>query len=476
LAFVAIGVWSASRKKDTPDDYLVASRNVNPWLAALSAVATNNSGFMFTGLIAAAFTSGVSASWLMIGWIGGDWLSWYIVPKRLREQSARQGATSIPGFLAGEGRDRYAVAVVAGLITLIFLAIYASAQLVASGKALAAVTDADLRIGATIGAVMVAVYCFSGGIRASIWTDVAQSVVMIFSMLGLFVLALGETESGGGLLATLDSIDPKLTSWSKSGLEFGMVGYILGWFGAGFGTVGQPHVMVRAMAVDSPEHVPKMRRIYVAWYWIFAAGCIGVGLAGRALLDPATAPADAAIAITSLADYDAEFSLLHTAQQLELPGVLIGLFLAGLFAATISTADSQVLSCSAAITQDIAPGAGKSYVVVKATTLGVTAFALAVAVIFGPNPDSGVFKLVTFAWATLASGLGPLMVIRTMRWPVSSTLALLTMLSGVAVSVVWNLGLDLSDHLYEALPGMLTGFAVYFVLRNIFPERTTEPV
>lgn len=451
-AFVAIGLYSATRKKDTPEDYLVASRNVHPWLAALSAVATNNSGFMFMGLIGETFAFGISASWLMIGWIGGDWMAWYFVHKRVRSESERLSVASIPSFISGGEKDGYPIAVVAGLITLVFLAIYASAQLVAGGKALFAVSGWPVQLGVVMGAAMVAAYCFSGGIRASIWTDVAQSVVMLGAMFMVVWLAVAEIGGFSQMWTALGSIDngegPGLTDFAPSGYQFGLAGYVLGWFGAGFGAVGQPHVMIRAMAVDSPDNVPRMRRIYVTWYLVFAAACIAVGLAARVLLN-----ADVG------AGYDSELALLDVANKIQLAPILIGLILAGLFAATISTADSQILSCSAAITQDILPHWGHSYIRVKGATLGVTAFAMAAALVGG-----SVFSIVTLAWATLAAGLGPLMVLRAFRLRITTPIALATMLSGITANMIWRFGLGWHGDVYDVLPGMTVGFAVYFGL------------
>jgi len=455
-AFVVIGLYSAIHKKDTPDDYLVASRSVNPWLAALSAVATNNSGFMFMGLIGETFAYGISAAWLMIGWIGGDWIAWTFVHRRVRSESERLEVASIPSFIAGGDGASRPVAVVAGLITLIFLAIYASAQLVAGGKALFAVSGWPVELGIVMGAAMVAAYCFSGGIRASIWTDVAQSVVMLGAMLLVVALAISHLGGWSAMWSALGAIDngsrPRLTELAPSGYKFGIVGYVLGWFGAGFGAVGQPHVMIRAMAVDSPDSVPKMRRIYVTWYAVFAAACIAVGLAARILLG-------STVSLDGATPYDPELALLDLAGVIQLAPVLIGLVLAGLFAATISTADSQILSCSAAVTRDIVPGWGKSYVRVKMATLGVAAFAM-VAALFGGS----VFSIVTLAWATLAAGLGPLMVLRAFRRPLTTPIALATMLSGIAANMLWRFGLAWHGDLYDVLPGMATGFAVYFVL------------
>jgi sodium/proline symporter len=446
LAFVGVGVYSATRRRQTADDYLVASRSIHPWLTALSAVASNNSGFMFMGLIGATYVSGIRAMWLMVGWILGDWIAWLFVHERLRKQSG--SVNTIPSFL-GRGLPGGAqVAGLAGLITLLFLSVYAAAQLQASGKALHHVTGWNVDLGVIIGAVIVVAYCFAGGIRASIWTDAAQSVVMIVSMAILCAVAVTGIGGFGALWESLAAIDPELTVLFPD-YRFGFVGFLLGWIGAGLGVVGQPHIMIRAMAIDHADNMARARRIYVTWYLAFAAACIVAGLAARVILS--VPPEDPELALLILGD-----DLFGGALA-----ILVGLLLAGVFAATISTADSQILSCSAAITQDLAPGAGASYRAVKLATIGVAALALAFAV-FGSD---SVFVLVTFAWSTLASGLGPLLIVRVMKWPITRRAALATMAGGIAGSFAWFFaGLD--GDMYQVLPGMVSGFAVYLLLTH----------
>ncbi|NEO62648.1 MAG: sodium/proline symporter, partial [Moorea sp. SIO4G2] len=171
---------------------------------------------------------------------------------------------------------------------------------------------------------------------------------------------------------------------------------------------------------------------------------MGIGLAGRVLMPDL------------LASGDPELALPYLSLKL-LPVVLVGLMLAGLFSATMSTADSQILSCSAALTQDIFPAAAKSYQFAKVGTLTVTAVVLAIALLGNNN----VFALVTFSWSALASGLGPLLILRVWQRPVNLTTAIAMMGIGIATALIWNLGLDLSSAIYEVLPGMAAGMAVY---------------
>ncbi|MEM9487590.1 MAG: sodium/proline symporter [Myxococcota bacterium] len=455
LMFVAVGLYSARRKRDTPEDYLVASRSVSPWLVALSGVATNSSGFMFIGLTATAYQYGVKESvWLMAGWVLGDWIAWLFVHKNLREQSERRATKTIPEFLGGGLNGGRPVVILAAVLTVVFLGLYASVQLTAGRKALDTF-GIDAWIGVLIGAAMVVAYCFAGGIRASIWTDAAQSVVMLAAITVLAIVGLGRVGGPGALWTELAAIDPTLVLWTGGLAPHLFLLFVLGWVFAGFGAVGQPHIMIRFMTLDSPANVRKARVIYIGWFALFSALCILTGLLARPLL----AIDDLTIAGTP----DMEYVFPILARQL-LPGILVGLMLAGLFAATISTADSQILSCAAAVTQDLAPDLGRSYMGVKMGTLGVTALAATFALIGLVVPGMGaVFDLVIFAWSGLAAALGPLLVIRALDRPISSGVALAMMIGGLVTVVVWDKVLELGGYTYAALPGIAIGFMVYSV-------------
>jgi sodium/proline symporter len=452
LLFLGVGIASATRRKNTSDDYLLASRNVGPWVAALSAVATNNSGFMFVGLIGATYSEGLSSLALMAGWVLGDYAAWLAgIPKALRTRSEQAGCATIPSFLGHgiEGGDK--VVKIAGLIVLAFLGTYAAAQLTAGSKALHALFGWDLAAGAVLGAAIVVVYCFSGGIRASIWTDVVQSVVMFVAMNLLLLVGVSNAGGPAALWTSLYAIDPQLVNIVPVDAPFGFAMFLLGWLSAGFGVVGQPHIMVRAMAIDSAENVATARRVYVVWNMLFSISAVGVGLTARLLLAETTG-------------FDPEIAMPALSMQLLHP-VLVGLVLAGLFAATMSTADSQVLSCSAALTQDLLPRprAGQNYN--KLGTVVVTAIILMLAL-----KGSSVFALVVLAWSGLAASLGPLLVIRCLGRRVTSATAIAMMLGGLFAVLAWKYGFGYGVGLNEALPGMLAGFAVYGIGSSIRVE------
>ncbi|MEM9068596.1 MAG: sodium/proline symporter [Myxococcota bacterium] len=445
-AFTAVGVASLRKRQDTTEDYLVASRSVHPWLAALSSVATNNSGFMFIGLIGFAYEEGLKAVWLQAGWLTGDLLLWLKAHRRVRERSEQVQVASVPALIAADndGTIDRVVAAVAGLITLFFLAGYAAAQLNAGSTALHSLFDWPMSVGALLGAAIVVAYSFSGGVRASIWTDAAQSIVMLVAIVALVVAAMNVVPLSE-LPAQLHALDPTLVQWAPEDLTYGLALYFLGWVFAGLGAIGQPHILVRTMAIDAPENIGRARFVYMLWFVPFSVAVVLVGLYARAIIPDLQALADAQTVAA------AELALPELATRL-LPEFLVGVCLAGLFAATMSTADSQLLACSAAVTQDIAPRWRNSYLASKVATLVVAAVAL----VFALTADEGVFALVLNAWSALGATLGPVLIVRLAGGRVPRFVALAMMLGGLVVVSVWS-----SDAVYKLLPGMLVPLAIY---------------
>ncbi len=461
IAFTLIGAFSARHKKASSEDYLVAGRSVNPWLIALSAVSTNNSGYMFIGLIGFTWRSGIEAIWITFGWILGDLITWFWVHKRVRAQSEHHDVASVPALLATDknGKTQRPVAIVAGLLTFFFLGGYAAAQLKAGSTTLHALFGWPLWLGAVLGLAIVIIYCISGGIRASIWTDAAQSIVMIGSMsmllLACFLKVGGPTE----LLTALHGIDPKLVELFPQGLAFGVSLYLLGFIFGGVTTIGQPHILIRFMAIDATESINKARNIYFIWYTFFSAAAFAVGLYARVLLPNITEGLSGSAAISAT-----EGALPHLSMEM-LPAILIGVMLAGLFSATMSTADSQILSCSAAVTQDVAPRWSDSYTASKIATLGVGALALMIAL----YADSGVFSLVLIAWSALGATLGPILVIRMAGKPLPNSLAILMMAVGLATIVLWG-NSPWSGAVFKALPGFIAPLIIYAIATLFFPK------
>lgn len=445
LVFVVIGALASLVNKGSNADYLLASSSIQPWLVALSAVATNNSGWMFVGLVGFTALSGLQAFWVMFGFIVGDFVMSFITHKKLREATERTGALSFGGVLAQWGGDNYKYfRLLAGLITIAFLGTYAAAQLNAGSKALHVLLDWPYELGAIIGAAIVVVYCFAGGIRASIWTDAAQSVVMILSIAMMLVLSFLAAGGFDGFADKLNALDPSLLSLWPDSTAHGTALFIIGWIFAGIGVIGQPHVMVRFMAMEKPEHMPRIRTYYYSWYTLFSLMALGVGFCARIIL-----PFDAG--------FDNELAMPMLAKD-TLPPVLAGLALAGLFAATMSTADSQILSCTAAATRDLTDGKAVPYWATKLATVVITAIALLIA-LFG---NESVFSLVLIAWSALGASFGPVLIVYALGQKPSQALAIVMAVSGIAIVLAWN-HYGLGSLIYGLFPGLVGPLLIFAV-------------
>lgn len=447
--FVLIGVSSSLVSKGSNSDYLLAGHDIAPWLAALSAVATNNSGYMFIGLIGFTYTSGMQSIWLMVGWILGDLVMAKYVHQKLRANTEKQKLLSFGGVLSRwHGTDYRKLRLLVGIITVTFLGIYAAAQFKAGSKALHVLFDWNYNTGAIIGAIIVFAYCLSGGIRASIWTDAAQSFVMVLAMGLLFFMGVKEVGGLGALYTQLDSVNSTFMSVRPTGLPWdnwiGVFFFILGWVFAGFGVIGQPHIMIRFMTIDQTKNMRKTQAYYYSFYIIFTILTYGVGLVSRVILPEAS-------------NFDAELALPTMSQQL-LPEVLIGVVLAGLFSATMSTADSQILSCSAAFTRDIIPKEKDTLIITKLTTAFVTIVALLVALYGGSN----VFDLVVLSWSCLAAAFGPLLFIYSLGKKVSELIGILMIVNGIGATILWRV-IGFSDAFYEVGPGIVAGLLTYYI-------------
>lgn len=454
LAFLLVGFSSVLVRRKQSADYLLAGRSLPPALAGLSAVATNNSGYMFIGMIGFTYSTGLGAVWLMIGWIFGDFLISLLVHRRLRRATEEFESLTYPSLLANwYGQNHVGVRVLVALIAVVFLGIYSAAQFSAGSKALHVIFGWEQRLGALLGAGMVLFYCFSGGLRASVWTDAAQSMVMLTGMLVMVWITVSRFGGLDGSWEALNGVSDTFMNLFPPNLAFGAAGpglFVIGWIFAGFGVIGQPHIMVRFMSLDSEDSMRRARFYYYSWYTSFYTLALVVGLMSRLIL-----PEIANFDVTE----DTELALPTLAAEL-LPGVLAGLVLAGLFAATISTADSLILSCSAAISQDLLPKRWQSFGRTRLVTLGMILLALTIALV----SDESVFVLVLYAWSGLGAAFAPLMLLYALGRQPPQWLAMAMIAVGPTVVLGYQwLDPRIVDTIYEILPGMLAGGLVYLV-------------
>jgi len=419
-----IGLSSARQAKASAADYFVASRSVPPWLVGLSAVATNNSGYMFIGLIGYTYAVGIQSVWLMVGWIAGDLIGSKVAHERMRDEAERVHANGIISLLArwGDTRNR-SWQILAALVSVAFLCTYAAAQISAGGKALEGMLDIPMAIGMGMVALVVIAYSIAGGMRASIWTDAVQSLLMVVSMVVLLIAAVNHL---GGLQAVFQQagaidgfLNPSPTNLDVPGF-IGPLAFVVGWMFAGAAALGQPHIVSRFLALQNARQMNQVRWWYYSYYLLFYCFATAVGLLSRLYFSESTG-------------FDPEMALPNMARDL-LPPWLAGLMLAGIFAATMSTADSLVLSCSSALTQDLPRNPSENRWLLKAATGFTTLFALGI----GLWSEQSVFSLVVWAWGTLGAAFVPILIWQVLGAKLNSWAMLCMSSTGVLTTVAWK--------------------------------------
>ena len=447
--FAGVGLASMRVKEDTTDDYLVAGRGMHPALAALSAVSTWNSGYMFIGFIGFIFIQGYSGIWIGLVSTLGQAVAWIWLYKFIQKEGSERGVRSLSSLVSKTTGAPEAK--LAGVLSVVFLAIYAAAQLVAGGVALQAMLGWSEVIGILIGFVLVVAYCYAGGIRASIWTDAAQSCVMIVGSTILCMVAVSEVGGFSGLHNSLKDIDPGMVNMFPADLTFGVTLWIGAFFLGGLGVAGQPQVVSRVMTLKDDKDRKQAAIWFFVWQTPFIALMFIIGLACRAIF-------------LDLDASQAQDGLPLLAMEVLNP-VLAGVILASIFAATMSTADSQVLACTAAITDDVRPEWSQDHKKTKFVTLVIALFATIIALVGQQFPGFGdsVFALVVLAVYGLGGIFVPLLLVRMMGYEPDTEHTIWMMVAALCAVIVWSLS-GYGDDIFPSIPAMSSAFATHFIL------------
>jgi sodium/proline symporter len=455
VLMLGIGLW-AYRSSNNSSGYFLGGRSLGPWPAALSAGASDMSGWLLLGLPGFAFASGIEAVWLGGGLLAGTWLNWLLVARRLRTYTySANDSLTIPEFFANRFGDyHHLLQAVAAFFILLFFLFYTSAGLVAGGKLFETVFGLDYRMAVLFGTLCVVSYTLFGGFLAVSWTDLVQGLLMAAALLIVPVWAMQADGGPGAMLAALEQNNPQLlTLWQdRDGQPLSIIA-ILSLLAWGLGYFGQPHILARFAGIRSEADVPMARRIAVTWSGLSMAGAILVGLAGVVYVDNHLGG--------QLADAETIFIVLVNALFHPL---VAGILLAAILAAIMSTADSQLLVSSSALAEDfykrlLRKDAGQTEVVLIGR-LAVVILA-SVALLLAFNPDSTVLGLVGYAWAGFGAAFGPVLLLslywRRMNW----TGAIAGVVTGGVTVVAWKqLSGGLFD-LYEIVPGIIfASFAI----------------
>jgi sodium/proline symporter len=460
-----IGYYAYQRTANS-SDYFLGGRTLGPWPAALSAGASDMSGWLLLGLPGYAYAAGIESLWLAGGLLIGTWANWLFSAKRLRTYSiTTDNALTLPEFISRRFNDKTKlVQSIAAFFILMFFLFYTSSGLVAGGKLFETVFGLDYTYAVLIGAVCVVSYTLFGGFLAVSWTDLVQGLLMSAALLIVPIAAM----QGGfpELSADLSSINPELlTLWNGidgKPLSWITIVSLLAW---GLGYFGQPHILARFKATRSNKDLITARRIAVIWTALSMFGAVLVGLVGLIYVQGNLT--------NGLADGEKIFMLL--VNTIFHP-VIAGVLLAAILAAIMSTADSQLLVSSSALAEDfykqlINPGATTEQVMLVGR-LGVVALSL-LALFLAMNPDSSVLGLVSYAWAGFGAAFGPVIILSLYWKRMNRNGALAGILVGGITIVVWKQLSGGIFELYEIVPGIL--FATIAIVVASLTTEEPEP-
>ncbi|GAB4083613.1 sodium/proline symporter PutP [Myceligenerans cantabricum] len=458
---VMLGIgYAAFRRTDDLDDYMLGGRRLSPGVAALSAGASDMSGWLLMGLPGAIYVSGLVESWIAIGLTIGAWLNWKFVAPRLRAytETARNSIT-IPSYFENRLHDTSRLLRVAsGVIILVFFTFYVSSGLVAGGTFFEGSFGFDYTTGIWVVGGVTLAYTLFGGFLGATWTDVAQGSLMLLALVAVPIVAFFDL---GGWEPVQEGILAAETSGAVDHLSFLAGASVTGVVSAaawGLGYFGQPHIIVRFMAIRSPQDAVAGRRIGISWMIVTTIGAIATGLIGVAYVNVRGATLE-----------NPETVFLYLSQVLFHP-VVAGLVLAAVLAAIMSTISSQLIVSSSALVEDLVKIAGKEMtarVQVMLGRLGVLLVAVIAGLIAFDRTDT-ILDLVGFAWAGFGAAFGPIVILslywrRLTRWG-----ALAGMVVGAGVAFAWGRS-PLADTLYEIVPGFVLGALVALVVSLVTP-------
>ncbi|WFB50736.1 sodium/proline symporter PutP [Vibrio coralliilyticus] len=445
ILMLAIGVIAYQRTKNSTD-YFLGGRSLGPWPAALSAGASDMSGWLLLGLPGYAYAAGIEAFWLAGGLLVGTWLNWLISAKRLRTYSITTDALTLPEFLSRRFNDNSKlIQVISAFFILLFFLFYTSSGLVAGGKLFETVFGLDYTTAVIIGTVCVVSYTLFGGFLAVSWTDLVQGLLMAAA---LMIVPIAAMEGGLGQLSTdLTNINPQLlTLWNDTKGEPLSAIAIISLVAWGLGYFGQPHILARFKAARSNKDLTTARRIAVIWTALSMVGAMLVGLVGLIYVTNSGVSID-----------DGEKIFMLLVNSIFHP-VVAGVLLAAILAAIMSTADSQLLVSSSALAEDFYKQLVKkdatSEEIVMVGRIAVVAISI-VALILAMTPDSSVLGLVSYAWAGFGAAFGPALVLSLYWSRMNRNGALAGIVIGGVTIVVWKQLTGGWFDVYEIVPGII---------------------
>jgi len=474
IVMIGIGLYGFKQSTSDSAGYLLGGRKLGPAVTSLSAGASDMSGWMLLGLPGAMFVSGLSAAWIAIGLLIGAFANYLIVAPRLRVYTeTAKDAITIPDYFEKRFDDTsHLLRVISSIVIILFFTLYTSSGVVAGGKLFDSAFGLPYELGLFVTAGVVVLYTLLGGFMAVSMTDFVQGCIMFIALIIVPVAALTGIGGFSGATATLNTIDPSLLNLFGG---VGLVGIVsaMSW---GLGYFGQPHIIVRFMAIRSVKDIPAARNIGMSWMLVTIVGALATGLIGLAWVTQNGVPAD------YLVDgaFDGETIFIVLSQILFNP-FIGGFLLAAILAAIMSTISSQLLVSSSSLTEDfykifLRKSASQKELVAVGRVAVVTVALFAIALAW--NPDSNVLTLVSNAWAGFGAAFGPVVILSLFWKKMTRWGALAGMVIGAATVLAWTYipilpaddGLvPLGSWIYSIVPGFVFCFIAIVVVSWLSP-------
>lgn len=441
---VIVGFITLRRTK-SQSDFFVGGRAMNRIVVALSAVSSGRSSWLVLAVSGMAYQLGTGAVWAVLGYTTVEFFQFIYIGRRLRAKTQEYGSiTLLDYFESRYGDARHLLRITGAVIIGIFITAYVSAQLFAGAKTLGSALDIQLGWCLLISAALILVYMVLGGYIAVAYNDVVRAVVMLAGLVVLPVVGLFHVGGAGALTELLTALDPKYIDPFSLG-----AGAVIGFLGIGLGSPGQPHILVRYMSIDDPDKLRSSAVIGTAWNVLLGLGAVTIGLLGRAVVP----------AIENLPNQDSEMVYLVLSSEYFGPA-LYGLLVGGIFAAILSTADSQLLVVASTFVRDVYEKIVKKREAIDESaklrlSRWVVVLSGALALVLAFVAEDLVFWLVLFAWGGLGASLGPA-VIFSLYWRRTTRFGVLAgMIVGTVVTIAWKLWLKGPTGIYELIPAFL---------------------
>lgn len=465
VLMMSIGLYYSRRQKNL-SSYILGDRQLGPWLTSMSAEASDMSGWMLMGLPGYAYLHGLSAFWTGIGLIVGTWANWVLVSQRLRNYTeVADNSLTIPDYLSNRFEDRKnGLRLICALFIILFFIIYTSSGFVAAGKLFNTIFGIPYLHALLLGAFVVVFYTFLGGFSAVALTDFIQGTMMFFTVLYVPVAA---TIALGGPMPTLDILSKEGSDFfsffpDSTGISALLVMIVssLGW---GLGYFGQPHILVKFMAIGNPKELKKSTRIAMTWVLLSLSFAIAIGVVGKAYLS------------TPLENANAERVFILMAESLSAP-FITGIIWSAILAAIMSTSSSQLLVTSSAVSRDLFQAFLKKdaseKTLIRVSRLSVLLVS-AIAVYLGSDPNSYIFSIVSYAWAGFGACFGAT-VLLSLYWK------RMTLKGAYAGVIVGGLTVLIWKHfewfgLYELVPGFFFSVAA-IVIVSLMDKKPSETI